>query len=58
MFTTACKRKESYCPLPDIKKHLLWAVHHSDKLPIKGVYSRQSALKMLEIHQVFLRFLP
>jgi len=35
-----------------------WAVRHSDKLPIKGVYSHHSALKMLEIHKVFLRFLP
>ena len=35
-----------------------WAAHHSDKLPIKGVYSRHSALKMLEIHKVFLRFWP
>ena len=35
-----------------------WAEHHSDKSPIKGVYSRHCALKTLEIHQVFLRFLP
>jgi len=34
------------------------AVHHSDKLPIKGVNFRHCALKMLEIHKVFLRFLP
>ncbi|MBO5837607.1 MAG: hypothetical protein J6Q92_06930 [Oscillospiraceae bacterium] len=40
------------------QKNAVWAVHHSDKLPIKGVYSRQSALKKLEIHQVFLCFLP
>jgi len=35
-----------------------WAVRHSDKPPVKGVYPRQSSLKMLAIHQGFLRFLP
>jgi len=40
------------------KNRALWAVRHSDKLPIKGVYSHHSALKMLEIQKVFLRFLP
>jgi len=30
-----------------------WAVRHSDKLPIKGVYSRHSALKMLKIHKKY-----
>ena len=41
-----------------INKMPSWAVHHSDKLPENSVYTRHSALKMLEIHQVFLRFLP
>jgi hypothetical protein len=39
-------------------KSTSWAVRHSDKLPKNSVYSRHSALKMLEIHKVFLRFLP
>jgi len=31
-------------------------VHHSDKSPLKGVYSSHPAVKSLEIHKVFLRF--
>ena len=40
------------------KKQRPWAVHHSDKSPLNSVYFRSSALKILEIHPVFLRFLP
>ena len=36
----------------------LWAVRHSEKSPLKGIYSHQSALKILAIHKGFLRFLP
>ena len=35
-----------------------WAVRHSDKSPLKGIYPHQSTLKMLAIHKGFLRFLP
>ena len=44
--------------VPCFKKSSRWAALHKAVMPEKRVYFRHSALKILEIHQVFLRFLP
>ena len=44
--------------MQNINKADDWAVRHGDKLPEISVYLRYSALKILKIHKVFLRFFP